>query len=242
VVSQSVSAPCGAHDQIFITLWNIESCFCGTSSLAGGRVCLLHLRLVLASVVFLRSESLGTRDLILLSQVWDFPFRRLLRFAGSRWRYSTPLPHGCTLESKLCYDWRSVAKFVLVSSTHLGLTTRFLFLSDSCGVVDVGRFLWWENGSVVYNCRWSSPAQWVLGPIPTGFFIIFYCHRPRPGGPGARIYIPQEQGGPVIPPGTRFLFRRLLRLAGLRYSNSPSRGVHSWMHEWTHFFICDRSE
>jgi hypothetical protein len=25
---------------------------------------------------------------------------------------------------------------------------------------------------------------------------------PQPGGPGPRIYIPQEQGGPVIPPGT----------------------------------------
>jgi hypothetical protein len=39
--------------------------------------------------------SLGTRDHILLSQIWDFPFRRLLRLAGSRWRYSTPLPHVC---------------------------------------------------------------------------------------------------------------------------------------------------
>jgi hypothetical protein len=25
---------------------------------------------------------------------------------------------------------------------------------------------------------------------------------PQPGGPGSRIYIPQEQGGPVIHPGT----------------------------------------
>jgi hypothetical protein len=38
----------------------------------------------------------------------------------------------------------------------------------------------------------------------------------KPGGPGPRIYIPQEQGGPVIPPGTGFPFRRLLRLAGIR--------------------------
>jgi hypothetical protein len=47
----------------------------------------------------------------------------------------------------------------------------------------------------------------------------------QPGGPGPRIYIPQEQGGPVIPPGTGFHFRRLLRLAGLRwrYSNPPPR-------------------
>jgi hypothetical protein len=40
----------------------------------------------------LASASPGTRDHILLSQIWDFPFRRLLRLAGSRWRYSTPPP------------------------------------------------------------------------------------------------------------------------------------------------------
>jgi hypothetical protein len=56
---------------------------------------------------------------------------------------------------------------------------------------------------------------------------IFYCLRfetPQPGGPGPRIYIfHEQQGGPVITPGTGFLFRRLLRLAGLRwrYSTSP---------------------
>jgi hypothetical protein len=40
---------------------------------------------------------------------------------------------------------------------------------------------------------------------------------PQLGGPGHRIYIPQEQGGPVIPLSTGFPFRRLLRLAGLRW-------------------------
>jgi hypothetical protein len=38
----------------------------------------------------------------------------------------------------------------------------------------------------------------------------------QPGGPGSRIYIPQEQGGPVIPPGTGFPLPRLLRPAGRR--------------------------
>jgi hypothetical protein len=62
-------------------------------------------------------------------------------------------------KSKLCNDRRSIGQSVLVSSTHLGLTTRFLLLPDSCGFVDVGRPLWRENGSSVYNCCWSSPAQ-----------------------------------------------------------------------------------
>jgi hypothetical protein len=50
--------------------------------------------LALASAVFFGSEPLGTSDHILLSQIWDFPFRRLLRLAGSQWRYWTPPPHG----------------------------------------------------------------------------------------------------------------------------------------------------
>jgi hypothetical protein len=39
---------------------------------------------------------------------------------------------------------------------------------------------------------------------------------PKPGGPGPRIYIPQEQGCPVIPRGTKSPFRRLRRLPGLQ--------------------------
>jgi hypothetical protein len=48
----------------------------------------------------------------------------------------------------------------------------------------------------------------------------------QPGRPGPRIYIPQEQGGPDIPPGTGFPFCRFLLLAGLRwrYSNPPPHG------------------
>jgi hypothetical protein len=50
---------------------------------------------------------------------------------------------------------------------------------------------------------------------------------PKPEGRGPRIYIPQEQGGPVIPPETGFPFRRLLRLPGLRwlYSTPPPHGT-----------------
>jgi hypothetical protein len=66
---------------------------------------------------------------------------------------------------------------LMVSSTHMGLPTRFLLLSDTCGLVDVGRSLWRENGSAVYNSCWSSPAQSFLGPSPAGLVTIFYCLR-----------------------------------------------------------------
>jgi hypothetical protein len=83
----------GANDQILIIVWQLRVSWFGAPSLTRGRVCGLQLLLGLASVVFLGSESLRTRGHILLSQIWDYPFRRLLRLAGSRWRYSTPPPH-----------------------------------------------------------------------------------------------------------------------------------------------------
>jgi hypothetical protein len=82
----------GSWPDIYYTL-TAAVLFSGAPSLTRGRVCLLYMLLALASVVFLGSESLGTPDHILLSQIWDFPFRRLLRLAGSRWRYSNPSPH-----------------------------------------------------------------------------------------------------------------------------------------------------
>jgi hypothetical protein len=40
--------------------------------------------------------------------------------------------------------------------------------------------------------------------------LLPHLRLPQPGGPGSRTYIPQEQAGPVIPPGTGFPLRRLL--------------------------------
>jgi hypothetical protein len=55
-------------------------------------------------------------------------------------------------------------------------------------------------------------------------FTVSDSRLPQPGGPGPRNYIPQEQGGPVIPPGTGFPFLRLLRLAELQ-----------WRYSWSEF-------
>jgi hypothetical protein len=61
------------------------------------------------------------------------------------------------------------------------------------------------------------------------YFTVSDSRLPQTGGPRPCIYIPQEQGGKVITPGTRFPFRHFLRLAGLwwRYSNLPPCGVIS---------------
>jgi hypothetical protein len=51
---------------------SLRVCWCGAPSLTRGRVCLLQLLLVLASAVILGSESRGTHDRILFSQVRDY--------------------------------------------------------------------------------------------------------------------------------------------------------------------------
>jgi hypothetical protein len=56
--------------------------------------------------------------------------------------------------------------------------------------------------------------------------VISFAFNPQPGALGPCIYVLQCQGGPVIPPGTGFLFHRLLRLLGRqwRYSNPHPHG------------------
>jgi hypothetical protein len=71
------------------------------SCLTRGWVCYLQLLLALTRAFILVSESRGTRDHILLSQIRDFPFPLLLRLAGLRWRYSAPPPHANRLFFKV---------------------------------------------------------------------------------------------------------------------------------------------
>jgi hypothetical protein len=80
----------------------VAVCWSWAPSLTRGRVCRLQLLLALASAVISWSEFRRTRGHILLSQIRDFPFRRLLRLAGSRWRYLTPPPHGLEVNFHSC--------------------------------------------------------------------------------------------------------------------------------------------
>jgi hypothetical protein len=93
LVCLGIKHPFGTYDQIFITVRQLRVCWCWALSLTRGRVCRVQLLLVLASTIMFGPESRGTTAPILLSQIRDFPFRRLLRLAGLRWRYSASPPN-----------------------------------------------------------------------------------------------------------------------------------------------------
>jgi hypothetical protein len=93
-------------------------------SLTRGRVYRLQMLLALASAVILGSESRGTRDHILLSQIWDFPFRCLLGLAGLSWKYSTPPPHGIVQSHTYMWQYKDAVRtsqethYFSITKTH----------------------------------------------------------------------------------------------------------------------------
>jgi hypothetical protein len=78
-----------------------------------------------------------------------------------------------------------------------------------------------ENGSVVYNCCWPSPAQPFSGQSPNGTHGHILLSQIRDSS-NLEGQVPL-----FIPPGTGFRFLHLLRLAWLRWRswNSPTHGV-----------------
>jgi hypothetical protein len=136
------------------------------------------------------------------------------------------------LKLKSHYERQSVGQSVLVSGAHLGPATKFFFLLEIffrhlrvCYFVTPsltrGRVC-----NLLYNCFWALPEQ--KSCRTHDHILLSHLSLPQPGGP--RIYIPQEQGDPVIPLGTGFPLRRLLRLTGLRwrYSNPPPHRLNKF--------------
>jgi hypothetical protein len=118
----------------------------------------------------------------------------------------------------------------------MGPKTRFLLLSDSCGFLDVGRPPWWEEESVFTIVAAAIQCSHFSSQVPReswSYCIVSDSTLPQPGGPGPRMYNPQEQDFPVISTNNGFPFRRLLPLAGQRWrcSNPPPHG------RWIYFVL-----
>jgi hypothetical protein len=101
----------------------------------------------------------------------------------------------------------------------VGHSLKFLLLSESWGFVDEGVFSD-ERAGLSFTIATDLASAIFLGSESHGthdHILLSNSRLPQLGGPGPCIYIPQDQGGPVILPGTGFPFRRLLRLVGLQW-------------------------
>jgi hypothetical protein len=114
-------------------------------------------------------------------------------------------------EVKLIYDRRSVGQSVLVSGSHLEPMTRFLFSVWRL------RVPWCVAPSLTsgWVCNLLVQLFLVLARAVTlgsksrrthDHILLSHLRLTQPGGPDPCIYIPQEQGGPVITRGTGFPF------------------------------------
>jgi hypothetical protein len=79
ILSRSASlsryqAPIWGPRPVFVTVRQLRICWYGAPSLTRGRVCRLQLMLALSSAIILSSDSRGTHDHILLSQIRDSPY------------------------------------------------------------------------------------------------------------------------------------------------------------------------
>jgi hypothetical protein len=72
-----------------------------------------------------------------------------------------------------------------------------MLLSEICCLISVGRPLQTDGSAIC-----SVISQWSESLRTFNHILLSHFRLPQPGRPDSRIYIPQEQGGPVIPPGT----------------------------------------
>jgi hypothetical protein len=105
-------------------------------------------------------------DHILLSQIWDFPFRRLLRLTGSRWRYSTPPPHGDDSNDLLCFFCNPSSR--TTQKTHPLYSSEGMFTAPlhrngsysivACVIVAAGMYLPSSCLAIDFSSDFTIPA------------------------------------------------------------------------------------
>jgi hypothetical protein len=78
---------------------------------------------------------------------------------------------------------------------------NFLCLTITFFLLHVGRPLWWEDSCVI--C--SAITHWLESRRTRNRILLPHLRLPQPGGPGPCIYLPKEQGGPVIHPALNSL-------------------------------------
>jgi hypothetical protein len=101
----------------------------------------------------------------------------------------------------------------MVSGTHLGPATNFFLLEIFFRQLQFCYFVvpslmrgWVCNLLLLLVLASAVPLRSESCGIQDHILLSQFLRLPQPEGPGPHIYIPQEQGGLDIPPGTGFPF------------------------------------
>jgi hypothetical protein len=131
-------------------------------------------------------------------------------------------------KSKLCYDDGQSAILSWCQTPIWDLRPNFYYCQTIAGLLMWGALSDERTGlpfTIAAGSRQRSYSWVRVSRDSWPYFTVSDSRLPQLWGPGPRIYIPQEQGGPVIAPGTGFPFRHLLRLARLCDSRIWCPGV-----------------
>jgi hypothetical protein len=197
--------------QISFTIRQLCFCLCGPPSLTSGRICHLPLPKSVVQVMYIYVQF----------------------YMSTFWTVSLLSRPESESESELLYDWRFTSNQFPLAPRPLRLTTSNISFSTQSfchspnvissltrGLVCLIQFLL-ALASIVPRDSWPH-------------FTVSDSRLPQPGGPGPRIYIPQEQDGPVISPGTGFLSVASYDSQGWC---STRHGLH-WKHSFQKFYCC----
>jgi hypothetical protein len=231
-VCLGVKHPSGAQDQIFITVRKFRFCWWWVLSLTRWGISRLQLLLALASTLILGSESRGTHDHILLSQIRDSPNLegQVPTFISPRNRVAQLHPQALASLFVASYDSQGCGRGIRTrphtgfplgrSSSQSHIATYGQSVSKSwCRAPSgahgqilitlwqlrscfMGRPLWREDGCVLCMCCWPLPEQSFLGPSPVGLVAIFYSLRFETS-PFVASYDSQGYGEVFDPASTR---------------------------------------
>jgi hypothetical protein len=168
-----------------VAVWRLRSCFCGVPSLTRGRVC----------------SSQCNHSMVRVAQNPEQYFPVSSVTPEVRWGEVTLR---LTVSQSVCLG----IEYTCGTCDQILLRVGML-LSEICGLVSVGRPLWREDGFPICGVI----SQWSESLRTRNHNLLSRLRLPQPRAPVSRIYIPQEQGGPIVPPGTGFPLRRLLRFA-----------------------------
>jgi hypothetical protein len=112
-------------------------------------------------------------------------------------------------ESESPYNWRPKANQFTLATSPLRLTNSNFFQLNTCGhcpYVTSSLMRGWVCRLQMLLALASGHSQIRVQKDSWPNFAVSDSSFPQPGGPGPRIYIPQEQGGPVISQAPGFLF------------------------------------